>query len=284
MRFARIISKLYAEPLLLEPAAWRAFDHALRNLINTESPAFAQGYGAAGCSTDGSDPAPKRHERILQFPSLDTAIIYLDGVIDKHVSLMDLVCYGGVDLDDVDAALAQVANDQQIRNVLLVLNSPGGSVIGVPETAAKVRALARMKNVKAFSDSKACSGAIYIGSQASEFFVTESAYTGSIGVILPPIIDISKALAAQGIETTTIKSGKYKDMGSMLRPITEEEIALLQERSDKIFEMFTRAVRSGRPRMRADAMEGQTFFGAEAVQVGLADAVVADLSEALAQF
>jgi protease-4 len=300
MRYARLISKLYAEPLLLEPAAWHAFDHAFRNLmsggmsssrpINLPARLHDDNPDLDGSDDDEPSDAPAaRHDRILELRSditgaPTTAIIYIDGVLDKHVAMMDLICYGGCDLDDVDAALNQVANDNQIRNVLLVFNTPGGSVIGVPETAAKVAELARIKNVKSFSDSKCCSGGIYIASQASEFFVTESAYTGSIGVISGPFLDFSKALEKEGITATTIKSGKWKDTGSPVRPMTDDEKAMLQARSDKIMAMFTGAVKRGRPAMSKDAMQGQTFFGAEAVEVRLADAVLPDLNAALAQF
>jgi len=296
MRYAQIIRKLYAEPLLIEQSAWRAFDHALRDLMQRDGkiklPRIEIDDPADPGDPESPTPATARHARILEMPSLDTAVIYVDGVIDKHVSLFELQCYGGCDLDDVDAALEQVSKDDAIANVLLVFNSPGGSVIGVPETAAKVAALSRIKNVKAFSDSICCSAAYYIASQASEFFVSSSTYSGSIGVMQPPIIDISKMLAKDGVTVTTIKSGKYKDTGSMFRPITDDEIEMLQARSEKIAGMFYDAVRNGRgtvgPRMGEtvsdETMQGQIFFGDEAVDVGLADAVLPDLAAALAQF
>lgn len=198
--------------------------------------------------------------------------------------MLEMICYGGCDLDDVDAALEQVRKDDVIRNVLLVFNSPGGSVTGVPETAAKVAALSRIKNVKAFSDSICCSGAYYIASQANEVFFTASTYGGSIGVIMPPIIDISKMLADQGVVTTTIKNGKYKDTGSMLRPIEKDEIEMLQERSDLIMGMFTSAVNRTRPGVTDATMQGQVFFGSQNIDARLADALLPDLNAALQQF
>jgi protease-4 len=134
------------------------------------------------------------------------------------------------------------------------------------------------------SDSICCSAGVFIASQASEFFVTQSAHTGSIGSIRPPIIDISEQLKANGVKATIIKAGKFKDTGTMLRPITQEEIAMLQDYVDRTNKLFKDAVKSGRPRMSADNMEGQIFFGRQAVEVGLADAVVADMAAALAAF
>ena len=299
MRFARIISKLYAEPLLLEPNAWRSFDHALRNIVGAPALGYAkrnrEGKVAGRVDIDpdpeaGDDSPATRQDAILeirtpaQMSAPSTAIIRVEGVIDKHVSLMDLECYGGCDLDDVDAALEQVGSDDSIQNVLLFFNTPGGSIIGVPETADRIYALAQKKNVKSFCDSICCSGGIFLASQASEFFVTKSAYTGSIGVISGPFLDFSKQLEHQGITPTIIKSGKFKDTGTELRPMTDDEKTMLQERSDRIMGMFTGAVKRGRPSISAASMQGQVFFGSEAVQVGLADAIVSDLAEALAQF
>jgi signal peptide peptidase SppA len=310
MRYARLLSKLYAEPLLLQPAAWHAFDHALRSLMEGNAPSLPQAPVAKlhDDNPDLYDEDDTPRSPVAKTPSFrgvldlmrlapdssqsfngeampnDTAIIRFDGVIDKHVALMEMMCYGGVDLDDIDAALAYVAADANIQNVLLVFNSPGGSVIGVPETAARVAALARTKNVYTFSDSIICSAAIYIGSQASQLFVTPSTYSGSIGVIKPPILDFSKNLQQNGITPYIIKSGKFKDTGTQLRPPTAEELDLLQAQSDRIMGMFTAAVKAGRPRMSAENMEAQIFFGSEAVEVGLADAVVSSLDEVLAQF
>jgi hypothetical protein len=237
MRYARILSKLYAQPLLLQPSAWHAFDHALRDVMDTGRIQLPKMPIARihddNPDLDGSDDdcppscAPARMFRgVLELRRLapdlsqsfnaevelpnDTAIIHFDGVLDKHISMMDMMCYGGVDLDDIDAALAYVAADANIRNVLLVFNSPGGSVIGVPETAARVEALSRAKNVITFSDSVCCSGAVYIGSQASEFFVTASTYSGSIGVIRPPILDFSEALKERRSRPRSSRAGSSK--------------------------------------------------------------------------
>lgn len=278
MRYARILSKLYGEPLMLETRAWHAFDHALRNLMNGGTATVPSGAAVP----QGQTEKQYRNGRVLEIRT-DTALIYFDGVIDKHLSLFELDCYGGVDLDDIDAALAQVANDDQIRNVMLVFNSPGGSVIGVEETANKVYALGQEKNVKSFTDSVCASGAIYIASQATEFFATASSYVGSIGVILA-LLDFSKQLEMDGITPNIIKNGKYKGMGSALKPLTDEERAIFQATSNKIYGMFTAAVLRGRPDVSDETMQGQCFFGSDAVEAGLVDAIVPDLAAALAQF
>jgi signal peptide peptidase SppA len=301
---ARLLSLLYFQPLMIERNAWDAI-LAANDGVHHQRPPVAAGVSPAKLCSSCDEPMPapaSRYFRVLQLTRLagdlsqsfnddaaimpaDTAIITIRGMIVKHAEEWECDLMGLTDLDDVDAALAHVAADANIRNLLLnFVNCPGGSCIGVPETAARVEALRRSKNVISFTDSVCCSGGIYIGSQASEFFVTSSAHTGSIGAIRPPIIDISEQLKANLVKTTVIKAGKFKDTGTMLRPVTPEEIAMLQAYVDRVNAMFTGAVKSARPRMSAAAMEGQIFFGAEAVEVGLADAVVDDMAGALAAF
>ncbi|TMJ17852.1 MAG: hypothetical protein E6G94_01270, partial [Alphaproteobacteria bacterium] len=140
MRYARILSKLYSQPLLLQPSAWHAFDHALRDVMETgriqlpRMPAARihdDNLDLEGSDDDCRPAAPARMFRgVLELRRLapapivaaigdhgpgelpnDTAIIHFDGVLDKHISMMDMMCYGGVDLDDIDGALAFVAAD-----------------------------------------------------------------------------------------------------------------------------------------------------------------------------
>lgn len=280
-----VLANLLSQPaLLLEPNAFNS--HAI---LNGHLRLEARPVPAKTCCDDCQTELPARHDRILEIitppemSAASTAIIRVDGLMVKHVDPRDIDIFGLVDLDDVDAAIAQVANDEQIENVLFVFNTPGGCVIGVPETADRINQLAQIKNVKAFCDSICCSAGVYLATQASEFFVTKSAHTGCIGAIRPPILDISKALKAQGIEVTIIKRGKYKDIGSQLRPVTEDDKAMLDAYVGRVNSMFQAAVLRNR-RMSTDAMQGQVFFGDEAVDVGLADAVLADQPEALGQF
>jgi capsid assembly protease len=288
---------------MIEAKAWAAFHELSRNAEvgtrNGRVPDSVTPAKTCGCDDPVSSAPPYNRclelmrlgpsdnyydEEDFQLPN-DTAIISFDGLIVKHCDDFEAMIFGLCDLDDIDAALAQVAADANIRNVLLnFVNCPGGTIIGVPETAGRVASLASAKNVFAFSDSVMCSAAIYIASQASQLFVTESTYSGSIGVILPPIIDMSVMMERAGIKATIIKVGKFKDTGTQLRPVTDEEKKMLLAQGELIFGMFTAAVKSGRPGMASEAMQGQVFFGREALEAGLADAVLPDLAAALAQF
>jgi signal peptide peptidase SppA len=280
MRYDRLFSKLYG-PLLLEPRAWHGFERALLNIATRDVPHDASHRDAATKLSPESKRA--RLDNVLELVSSDTALLHISGAIDKHISAFEMECFGGYDLRDLDAAINTVANDPSIQNVMLVINSPGGSVTGVPETAAKIASLSQTKNVFAFSDGMCCSAAYYIASQADQIFGTASSDIGSIGVYCA-LLDISRQLEYEGVTVNFIKSGTLKGAGAPFQPLMQEERNMFQAEVDKIGAMFRTAVSAKRSDVSSATMQGQSFFGDEALRAGLCDAIVADLSEALSQF
>ena len=181
MRFDRFYSKLFCRPVLLEPAARVGFELALLSLMQGGSPEQAGAVFQA--RKIDPDLSQRRSDKILEIRG-DTAIIHVDGAIDKNLSQLDRLCTDATDLNDVDNALAAVANDRTVRNVLLMFDSPGGTVTGVPETAARIAALAEQKNVFAYCEGMCCSAAFWLASQCTQIFSTSSAQMGSVGVYL----------------------------------------------------------------------------------------------------
>lgn len=224
-----------------------------------------------------------RVTRIVERYNEETALLHLDGVIDKHISEFEMVCYGGYDLRDFDNALKALAAAPEIQNIMLVVNSPGGSVTGVPESAALVREVAKSKNVFAFTDGMMASAAYYIASQADQVFGSPSSDVGSIGVYVA-LLDATKMLDKKGVTVNFIKDGKYKGMGAPFKPLTNDERAMFQEQVDHIGAMFRDAVTSNRSQVSIDTMQGQCFFGAAAEGAGLVDATLPGLDAAIAQF
>ena len=278
--FPLLTQKLFCQPLMLLPSV----RHSLENdLLAHMGNGMAERRGTSGPRVDENSIAywkmvqatnqTWRIENIYQdFGSL--AVISMSGVIDKHMSDADLDCYGGVDLADVDKALAIAGGDDDIETVVLSINSPGGSVLGVPETAARVRALAQDKQVLTFVDGMCCSAAYFIGSQADQIDTAASAILGSVGVYCA-VLDQSKALEMKGYNVQLIKAGKYKAAGAF-GPLSDEERAMMQERVDALHAQFRGAVQGNRPQVSNDTMEGQTFDGSQSVTNGLADNVTAD--------
>lgn len=269
--YPRLFSKMFASPLMMHAPTRTTFERELiahisaqRNMIGEITPA------QQAMSTEEKQ---WRQGRVFQRVG-KAAVITIDGVIDKRVSSFDLDCYGGVDLADVDEAL-NLAADPSISRVLLYVNSPGGSVTGTPETAARVAALAKIKRVEAFVDVMCCSAGYYIASQARKIAAAPSAIIGSIGVYMA-IIDATRAMEIKGYAVQMISSGKYKGMGAPWKPLNDEERAMLQAQCDAIYEAFTAAVTSKRPKVQSSTMQGQWFSGEQADDLYLVDELTLD--------
>lgn len=271
MRFPRLISKLYASPVMITPIVRASLEKSLELYL-------AGGMHRPKMETE-SDEVPRRVQRIYEREG-KLAVIRVTGIIDKHVALADLQCYGGVDLDDVDSAIEQARADDNVKHVLMVIDSPGGSATGVPETARRVASLAKIKPVTVFSDSQICSAAYYISCAASEIITTESTDVGSIGVYMA-LLDQTRQLDMTGITVNLIKAGKFKAAGAPFQVLGDEERAIFQAQVDQIYDAFTGAVKAGRPGVDPEALEGQTFLGVRAIQAGLADDLALGLDEVM---
>lgn len=206
-------------------------------------------------------------------------ILPVKGVIGKGIYPIEKL-FGATDVDDLVGAVAQFESDPNVRGIFLDVDSPGGTVTGVPELATRIANLT--KPSVAFTSSLAASAAYWIGSQTDQLLVTPSASVGSVGVYMP-FLDASAAFAQRGLFVDVIKAGRYKGMGLPGTSLSEEDRALLQERVDQIHTLFKTTVRRKRAYVREDSMEGQVFFGTEAVSRNLATAAVSSMGEALGE-
>lgn len=273
--FPHLFGKLFAAPLMLHEPSRTGFENALlgnMGLMPQHSDIGTPGEVDKDWLRFNRDAKATRQqlriENVYQkFGRL--AVVKIHGAIDKVLTQFEMDCYGGCDLADVDTALALAEADPQVDTVLLDIHSPGGSVTGTPETAARVARMRETKEIHAFTSTLCCSAAYYIASQADVIASAPSAIVGSIGVYLA-IIDQSRALELEGIKVELIKAGRLKAMGASFKPVTDEERAFLQAGVDRIHADFRKAVTTLREVQTAD-MEGQWFDGSEAHSKKLVD-------------
>ena len=131
-------------------------------------------------------------------------------------------------------------------------------------------------------ESVAASGGYYVACAADTIVANPGTLVGSIGVILQ-LENIEELLNKIGLKSKVIKSGKFKDIGSMTRPMTKEEELLLQEFSDDIYNQFIDAVAEGRGIARDDVLkmaDGRIFTGAQGLKLGLVD-ILGSLQDAI---
>jgi signal peptide peptidase SppA len=184
------------------------------------------------------------------------AVIPIYGVITQRGNMVDDVSGPGmVSTQLVTQMLRQAVADEAVSQILLDIDSPGGSVYGVSELGDAILSARAQKPVVAIANSLAASAAYWVGAQASELYVTAGGEVGSIGV-WQAHFDYSQALAAEGVTPTMISAGKFKVEGNPYAPLSEEAQGFMQSRVDDYFQAFTKAVAKGRNLPVAQVRDG----------------------------
>jgi protease IV len=199
------------------------------------------------------------------------AIVQIYGAISTRQSSSP---WGAPDADDIARRLHRLSEDDNVKVILLRINSPGGTVGAVQEIYTEIlRCKSKGKKVVASLGDVAASGGYYLASAADRVIANPGSIVGSIGVILE-FGNLEGLFTKLGVRLEVIKSGAHKDIGSPARPLTPEERALLQASIDDTYEQFVAAVSAGR-KLPAEKIrplaDGRIFTGRQALQVGLVD-------------
>jgi signal peptide peptidase SppA len=184
--------------------------------------------------------------------------------------------FGGTSVERLRLALRASLNDPNIGAVVLDIDSPGGSVMGIDELSQEIFRSRGTKPVVAVANGMAASAAYWIGSAADEMMVTPTGEVGSIGVWAAHI-DFSKALDEMGEKITLISAGKYKVEGNPYEPLGDEARDYMQGRVDEYYQMFVKAVARNRQVSvgvaREDFGQGRMLGADAAKAAGMVDRI-----------
>jgi protease-4 len=164
-------------------------------------------------------------------------------------------------------------DDDSVKAIVLRVDSPGGGVGPSQEIHDEVRQLVSVKPVVVSMGSAAASGGYYIAAPADLIVANPGTITGSIGVIME-FTNIQDLLEKIGLRSQVVKSGDHKDIGSPVRPMTDEDRAILQSLIDDVHGQFISAVAEGReldPQVVRELADGRIFTGRQAKEMGLVD-------------
>lgn len=204
------------------------------------------------------------------------AVIPLHGVIQPRASLLAMIFGLGGGLNVFRQQLRSAVADDDIGSILIDVNSPGGIIDLIPETAAEIREAGKVKPIRAIANTDAGSAAYWLAAQASELIVSPSGSVGSVGVFIQHN-DWSAWNEKQGIDPTFIFAGKYKVEGNAEEPLSDEARDAFQARVDTYYEMFVSDVAKGRGATPAGVRkgfgEGRMVLARDAVAAGMADRV-----------
>lgn len=190
-------------------------------------------------------------------------VIYLEGTLTSS--------------DEILKQLRKFRKKSSIKAVVLRINSPGGTVAPAQEIYREIARLKKKKPVVVSIETVGASAAYYIASNADNIVCSQGTITGSIGVIMM-LPDIHKVIEKIGVGVNVIKAGKYKDIGSGVRPLTDEEKGILEGFAAEIHEQFISDVAEGRKGkiekedLRTIA-DGRFFSGEKAKEMGLVDTI-----------
>lgn len=164
-------------------------------------------------------------------------------------------------------------NNDSVKAVVVRIDSPGGVVGPSQEIYAEMKKVTAKKKVVVSMGSVAASGGYYIAVPATAIFANPGTITGSIGVLMK-FSNVEGLMDKIGMKAFTLKTGKYKDVGSPVRAMNADEKAMLQEVIDSTHGQFVRAVAEGRKLPLTAVKEiadGRIFSGEQALNLKLID-------------
>lgn len=179
----------------------------------------------------------------------------------------------------------QMKNDPNNRGLILYVNSPGGSTNATDEMYLKVKEYKEetKRPVYTYMSDEGASGAYYIAAASDRIYVNRNCWTGSIGVRLSTIYDVTGLMKKLGVKAETIHAGKNKNMGSVTEKLTGEQRKILQGLVNDAYDQFVQIVAEGRNMSVTDVRklaDGRVYTARQAKANGLVDGIVLSYDEA----
>lgn len=174
----------------------------------------------------------------------------------------------------VSRALRKVRLDNNVKAVVLRVNSPGGSSLASDVIWREVMLTKKVKPIIVSMGDVAASGGYYISCAADSIIAEPNTITGSIGIfaILPNMQKLFNDKL--GVTFDGVTTGKYADLGDISRPLRPDEREILQNQVNRGYDEFTKAVATGRGKTQAyinSIGQGRVWTGEQALKIGLVD-------------
>ena len=204
------------------------------------------------------------------FNGRGVGVIEVTGVIASNGAGL-----GGTSSQSVVEQLYQARRSDNIKAVMIRIDSPGGTPAAAQEIYAEIKKTSQVKPVVVSIGDTGASGAYYLASASNLIFAEPDSNVGSIGVILeiPNVQGLDEKI---GLQWYVFTQGQYKDIGSPLRPPTPQEQAIINEQMRVAYDHFIHDVAVGRHIDEAkvrDLATGITWPGTQAKDLGLIDEI-----------
>lgn len=265
MRLPKLIETLTRTPLLMTPGS---VDSILSLLHSThEFRATREGVDYCGKAVD-----------LEQMTIEDAlAIIPVKGPLGIGLDKFEKGA-GATDYADIMADIAKANDDPRVENILLYMDTPGGMKGGLPECADAIANSEKPVYCYVPPGGTAASAGMWLAACCQGRFLSQSAEAGSIGVYCA-YTDMSERAAAMGIKIKVFSSGTYKGMYVPGTALTANQEDFLQNYVLEMAQEFYDHIRANLGDVPDEAMQGQMFCAAEAVNIGFADDIVKSLDD-----
>ncbi|MCH6255949.1 signal peptide peptidase SppA [Puniceicoccaceae bacterium K14] len=180
---------------------------------------------------------------------------------------------GQIGGDKLAREIRQLRYDKSVKAIVLRVNSPGGSALASEVIQREVKLAQEQMPVVVSMGSVAASGGYWISAYSDRIFAQPNTITGSIGVI-GLFMNFKEIANNHGVTFDLVKTAKFADVMSPVRPKTEEEMALIQKGVDEVYDDFLDRVSEGRDLDRdhvAEIAEGRVWSGEDALEIGIVD-------------
>ncbi|MTJ06456.1 MULTISPECIES: signal peptide peptidase SppA [unclassified Anabaena] len=198
------------------------------------------------------------------------AIVYAEGEIVNGSG--DSGEVGG---DRFATIFTKIRQNDQIKSVVLRINSPGGSATAAEIMQREIKLTRQVKPVIVSMGDMAASGGYWIASDSNRIFAQANTITGSIGVF-GVLFNGQKLANNNGITWDSVKTSQFADQQTISRPKSPQELAVYQRSVDRIYNLFLQKVSQGRklPTAKvAEIAQGRVWSGTAAKQIGLVDEI-----------
>ena len=259
-------------PRVTEEKVWAGTEASLHAALDAEEARATR--MAAGERMGDRD---RETSRLLAIDDAGVATISIKGPLTNDGDVDWNEWMGMTGYPEIRDAMISAATDTSVQHIILDIDSGGGAVSGVDDTAKLIRLVHdNVKPVTAFTDGSMYSGAYWLGSSAGEVYASKAAGMGSIGVIATHM-ERSGMLKEAGIGVTVVRAGRYKALANGVEKLTEEGKAQIQAGVDAAYKIFVGHVAEvrGKSYEFADSVmaQGREFYGQAGADAGLVDGI-----------
>jgi protease-4 len=206
-------------------------------------------------------------------------LIDIKGVISnkKEVSALGVEINVGL-VDRVREILKKAEKDNDVKALILRINTPGGTVTSSDIIYHEIKAFKERKKIKVYAVvmDLAASGGYYVAQAADRIIVHPTSLTGSIGVIAMKM-NLSGLLDKVGVDFEVVKSGDHKDFLSPFRALTKDERLIFQETIDNLHQRFVSTIEDNRTQLSRDEIkklaDGRIYTSQQALEAKLIDQI-----------